>query len=90
MKKLVERNMYNLNGKKLENDFIMVDDDATYYKSEDKIIVKITEDEVFIDDKYGWINDHVVKCRDLFFGEKKSDVVGKIKRGEYKLINLNE
>ena len=32
MKKLVERNMYNLNGKKLENDFIMVDDDATYYK----------------------------------------------------------
>jgi hypothetical protein len=68
MKKLVERNMYNLNGKKLENDFIMVDDDATYYKSEDKIIVKITEDEVFIDDKYGWINEHVVKCRDLFLG----------------------
>ena len=90
MKKLVERNMYRLNGKKLENDFIMVDDDATYYKSEDKVIVKITEDEFFIDDKYGWINDHVVKYRDLFLGEKKSDVVDKIKKGEYKLVNLNE
>ena len=83
-------NMIGKNGKAIQNQFSIVDDDHNYYfQSYDSIIVKISKGKVYLDKKYWNYSTTTGKYRNQFLNESTKQTELKIRSGEYKLIDLN-
>lgn len=86
------KNIKNLSGKEVPNQFIMTDNEGnTFFQSYKSIIVKIDEKEkVTLDDYYWDYSKTTGRYRNIFLGETKKETEKKIKSGEYTLENLNK
>jgi hypothetical protein len=87
------KNMTSPNGNFVANQFIIIDNNATYFQSYNSIIAKIEMIEgskkVFLDEYYYNYSRTTSKYRNLFLGEVTKDIEKKIKEKEYILTNLN-
>ena len=87
------KNMTSQNGNFVANQFIIIDNNATYFQSYNSIIAKIEMIEgskkVFLDEYYYNYSRTTSKYRNLFLGEVTKDIERKIKEKEYTLTNLN-
>ena len=87
------KNMTSPNGNFVANQFIIIDNNATYFQSYNSIIAKIEMVEgskkVFLDEYYYNYSRTTSKYRNLFLGEVTKDIEKKIKEKEYILTNLN-
>jgi hypothetical protein len=87
------KNMTSPNGNFVANQFIIIDNNATYFQSYNSIIAKIEMIEgskkVFLDEYYYNYSRTTSKYRNLFLGEVTKDIERKIKEKEYTLTNLN-
>ena len=85
--------MTSPNGNFVANQFIIIDNNATYFQSYNSIIAKIEMIEgskkVFLDEYYYNYSRTTSKYRNLFLGEVTKDIERKIKEKEYILTNLN-
>jgi len=77
-------------GNKIANQFIITDKNNRYFQSYNSIIVKETEKKTYLDSFYWDYSTTTGKYRNIFLGEKKSETEKKIKKGIYKLTNLNK
>tara|TARA_R100000656_G_scaffold43379_1_gene35911 strand:+ start:420 stop:683 length:264 start_codon:yes stop_codon:yes gene_type:complete len=84
------KNMTSNKGNKIANQFIITDKNNRYFQSYNSIIVKETENKTFLDSFYWDYSTTTGKYRNIFLGEKKSETEKKIKKGIYKLTNLNK
>jgi len=83
------RNMVSNNGNTVPNQFIIVDNDITYFQSYESIIVKIDCGKVYLDrDKWDYSRT-TGKYRNIFLGEAKKETEKKIATGKYILADLN-
>ena len=77
----------------IPNQFIIYDDNKTYFQSYKSIIVKIErlEDKVitYLDPVYYNYSRTTSKYRNAFLGESTKEIESKIKQGVYILENLN-
>jgi hypothetical protein len=77
----------------IPNQFIIYDDNKTYFQSYKSIIVKIErlEDKVitYLDPIYYNYSRTTSKYRNAFLGESTKEIESKIKQGVYILENLN-
>jgi hypothetical protein len=77
----------------IPNQFIIYDDNKTYFQSYRSIIVKIErlEDKVvtYLDPVYYNYSRTTSKYRNAFLGESTKEIESKIKQGVYILENLN-
>jgi hypothetical protein len=77
----------------IPNQFIITDDNKTYFQSYRSIIVKIErlEDKVvtYLDPVYYNYSRTTSKYRNAFLGESTKEIESKIKQGVYILENLN-
>ncbi len=77
----------------IPNQFIITDDNKTYFQSYRSIIVKIErlEDKVvtYLDPVYYNYSRTTSKYRNAFLGESTKEIESKIKQGVYILANLN-
>ena len=77
----------------IPNQFIITDDNKTYFQSYRSIIVKIKrlEDKVvtYLDPVYYNYSRTTSKYRNAFLGESTKEIESKIKQGVYILENLN-
>jgi hypothetical protein len=77
----------------IPNQFIIYDDNKTYFQSYKSIIVKIErlEDKVvtYLDPVYYNYSRTTSKYRNAFLGESTKEIELKIKQGVYILENLN-
>jgi hypothetical protein len=87
------KNMTSPNGNFVANQFIIIDNNATYFQSYNSIIAKIEMIEgtkkIFLDEYYYNYSRTTSKYRNLFLGEVTKDIERKIKEKEYTLTNLN-
>lgn len=87
------KNMTSSNGNFVANQFIIIDNNATYFQSYNSIIAKIEiiegSKKVFLDEYYYNYSRTTSKYRNLFLGEVTKDIERKIKEKEYILTNLN-
>ncbi len=87
------KNMTSPNGNFVANQFIIIDNNATYFQSYNSIIAKIEMIEgtkkIFLDEYYYNYSRTTSKYRNLFLGEITKDIERKIKEKEYTLTNLN-
>jgi hypothetical protein len=87
------KNMASPNGNFVANQFIIIDNNATYFQSYNSIIAKIEMIEgskkVFLDEYYYNYSRTTSKYRNLFLGEVTKEIERKIKEKEYILTNLN-
>tara|TARA_R110000868_G_scaffold29402_1_gene109287 strand:+ start:1059 stop:1331 length:273 start_codon:yes stop_codon:yes gene_type:complete len=87
------KNMTSPNGNFVANQFIIIDNNATYFQSYNSIIAKIEMIEgtkkIFLDEYYYNYSRTTSKYRNLFLGEVTKDIEKKIKEKEYTLTNLN-
>jgi len=87
------KNMTSPNGNFVANQFIIIDNNATYFQSYNSIIAKIEMIEgskkVFLDEYYYNYSRTTSKYRNLFLGEVTKEIERKIKEKEYILTNLN-
>ena len=84
------KNMTSNKGNKIANQFIITDKNNRYFQSYNSIIVKETEKKTYLDSFYWDYSTTTGKYRNIFLGEKKSETEKKIKKGIYKLTNLNK
>jgi hypothetical protein len=82
-------NITNSRGNKVANQFIIYDDNATYFQSYKSIIVKITSDKTILDPVYWNYSRTTSKHRSTFLNESTKETQRKIKEGLYILENLN-
>ena len=91
--KMRVKNMTSPNGNFVANQFIIIDNNATYFQSYNSIIAKIEMIEgtkkIFLDEYYYNYSRTTSKYRNLFLGEVTKDIEKKIKEKEYTLTNLN-
>lgn len=77
----------------IPNQFIIYDDNKTYFQSYRSIIVKIERTETgvktYLDPIYYNYSRTTSKYRNAFLGESTKQIESKIKSGEYILENLN-
>lgn len=77
----------------IPNQFIITDDNKTYFQSYKSIIVKIErlEDKTitYLDPVYYNYSRTTSKYRNAFLGESTKEIEAKIKQGVYILTNLN-
>ena len=77
----------------IPNQFIIYDDNKTYFQSYKSIIVKIErlEDKVvtYLDPVYYNYSRTTSKYRNAFLGESTKEIESKIKQGVYILQDLN-
>lgn len=88
------KNMMSLKSyNNIPNQFIITDDNKTYFQSYKSIIVKIErlEDKVitYLDPVYYNYSRTTSKYRNAFLGESTKEIERKIKEGVYILTNLN-
>jgi hypothetical protein len=86
------QNMTSNNGNKIANQFIIYDDDKTYFQSYKSIIVMkdTLNNKTYLDNYYWDYSTTTSKYRNIFLNEKKKDTEKKIKEGVYILTNLNK
>jgi len=77
------------NGNKVPNQFRIIDENAVYFQSYDKIIVKIEGNSTWLDINYWNYSNTTSKHRNQFLGETTKETQKKIDSGLYKLVNLN-
>ena len=84
-------NITSNNGNKIPNQFIIYDNDKTYFQSYKSIIaMKDTlNNKTYLDDYYWDYSTTTSKYRNIFLGEKKKETQKKIKQGIYALTDLN-
>jgi hypothetical protein len=77
----------------IPNQFIITDDNKTYFQSYKSIIVKIERLEgkvvTYLDPVYYNYSRTTSKYRNAFLGESTKEIESKIKQGVYILENLN-
>ena len=77
----------------IPNQFIIYDDNKTYFQSYKSIIVKIERTETgvktYLDPIYYNYSRTTSKYRNAFLGESTKEIESKIKQGVYILENLN-
>ncbi len=90
------RNMTSSNGNEVPNQFIIIDDDITYFQSYESIIVKIVSGDVYLDSYYWDYSRTTLKYLAQFLRHTtgqaingKADIQKLINSGEYQLTNLN-
>ena len=85
-------NITSTNGNKIPNQFIIYDNDKTYFQSYKSIIaMKDTlNNKTYLDDYYWDYSTTTSKYRNIFLSEKKKETQKKIKEGIYILTNLNK
>jgi hypothetical protein len=87
------KNMESKNGNFVPNQFIIIDNNATYFQSYNSIIAKIEMIEgikkTFLDEYYYNYSRTTSKYRNMFLGEDTKQIESKIKAKEYILTNLN-
>ena len=90
--KMKVQNMTSNNGNKIANQFIIYDNDKTYFQSYKSIIVMKdnVNNKIYLDDYYWDYSTTTSKYRNIFLGEKKKETQKKIKEGIYILTNLNK
>jgi len=86
-------NITNSNNNVVANQFIIYDDNKTYFQSYKSIIVRIERLEgkeiTYLDPVYYNYSRTTSKYRNAFLGESTKEIESKIKRGVYILENLN-
>tara|TARA_R110000822_G_scaffold230324_1_gene362457 strand:+ start:835 stop:1101 length:267 start_codon:yes stop_codon:yes gene_type:complete len=84
-------NMTSNNGNKIANQFIIYDNDCTYFQSYDSIIIQKIENECFIylDEKYWNYSKTTSKYRNKFLNMTTKEIENAIKDNTILLINLN-
>jgi non-homologous end joining protein Ku len=90
-------NLYNRNGNKVKNQFVVYDDNNNkFFQSYDSVIVKIEnfidsdkESKIYLDSKYYNYSTTTSKYRNIFLEENTKEIEKKIKDGIYILTNLN-
>ena len=84
---------YNLtsnNGNKIPNKLEIIDNNGTkYFQSYNSIIIKQTTNNTYLDSYYYNYSRTTSKYRNIFLNETTKEIVDKIKKGLYKLTNLN-
>jgi len=88
MKTSIE-NMCSENGNPVCNQFIIRTGKSVIFQSYNSMIVKITNKNTYLDTYYWDYSKTTGKYRNLFLGETKKETEQKIKKGIYKLKNLN-
>jgi len=84
------QNMTSSNGNKVANQFNVIDDNGfRYYQSYNSMIVKIDNNNIYLDKKYWNFSNTTSKYRNKFLHETTKETMAKIKSGEYKLVDLN-
>lgn len=88
------KNMMSLKGyNTIPNQFIIYDDNKTYFQSYKSIIVKIERLEgreiTYLDPVYYNYSRTTSKYRNAFLGESTKEIESKIKQGLYILQDLN-
>jgi len=91
---MLVKNMTSNNGNKVPNQFIIEDDNATYFQSYNSMIVKIEDngslpDKVYLDETYYNYSRTTSKYRNIFLNMTTKDIDAKIKSGAFILTNLN-
>ena len=86
-------NMTSSRGNVIPNQFIIHTPEATYFQSYQSIIIKTTFEDgqrvVYLDENYWDYSNTTSKYRNLFLGKTSQDIKNNIKKGIYKLTNLN-
>ena len=69
------QNMTSNNGNKIANQFIIYDNDKTYFQSYNSIIVKkdTLNNKIYLDSYFWDYSTTTSKYRNIFLGEKKKD-----------------
>ena len=84
---------YNLtsnNGNKIPNQLEIIDNNGTkYFQSYNSIIIKQTINNTYLDSYYYNYSRTTSKYRNIFLNETTKEIEDKIKKGLYKLANLN-
>ena len=84
---------YNLtsnNGNKIPNQLEIIDNNGTkYFQSYNSIIIKQTINNTYLDSYYYNYSRTTSKYRYIFLNETTKEIEDKIKKGLYKLTNLN-
>ena len=84
---------YNLtsnNGNKIPNQLEIIDNNGTkYFQSYNSIIIKQTTNNTYLDSYYYNYSRTTSKYRNIFLNETTKEIEDKIKKGLYKLTNLN-
>ena len=83
------KNMISSNGNTIPNQFIVYDNEKTYFQSYDSIIALVKNGITYLD-RYFW--DYSVttgKYRNAFLGENIYATRDKIEKGKYILKDLN-
>jgi hypothetical protein len=87
------QNMTGRTGQEVANQFIIFDNEATYFQSYKTIIVKTCFEDgtrkVYLDESSWDYSRTTGKYRNQFLGESKAETEKKIKNGTYTLIDLN-
>lgn len=82
-------NITNNRNNVVANQFIIYDDNKTYFQSYKSIIVKIEDGKTILDPVYWNYSRTTSKHRSTFLGESTKETELKIKQGLYILENLN-
>ena len=82
-------NMTSNKGNDIPNQFIITDDNATYFQSYQSIIAKVSKGKTYLDNRYWDYSVTTGKYRNQFLGENKAETQKKIDSGEYILADLN-
>jgi len=91
---MLVKNMTSNNGNKVPNQFIIEDDNSTYFQSYNSMIVKIEDngslpDKVYLDEVYYNYSRTTSKYRNIFLNMTTKEIDNKIKNGSFILTNLN-
>jgi hypothetical protein len=86
---MVVENLESHRGNKVPNQFKIETDEAIIFQSYESVIIKIKEGLVTLDETYWDYSTTTNKYRNLFLGESTAEIKEKVKKGIYKLANLN-
>jgi len=90
MMKIKVRNMFGQSGRAIPNQFIINTPKGVYFQSYRSIIAFTPNNGKTVLDQYYWDYSRTTgKYRNEFLGEYIEETRNKIKKGEYKLMNLN-
>lgn len=91
IKKVHVENMTGSSNREVPNQFIIRTQEGIYFQSYQSLIVFIdNEDNVFLDKVYWDYSRTTGKYRNKFLDEPKAETAMKIRKGVYKLVDLNE
>ena len=83
------QNLTSNNGNTVPNQFDIEHNGDRFFQSYDSIIVKISNGQVYLDERYWNYSNTTSKYRNQFLNETTKQTQTKIDNGEYNLTNLN-